>query len=127
MNRLRSLMDELEVDEAVFQTAVEPHGVERGDPFFTAQVLAALPSRLAFTGLTPLERVAILSFFYVVAGAVAVAVGWTFAPGLLDNVAHHAHGWFEGVAEVPWTWGVAAVVLVGVVAFGVTRSHTRTA
>jgi hypothetical protein len=124
MSRLRSLIDELDVAGSVTEDDRTPQ-VETRDPFFTAEVLAALPSRLAFTGITPRQRVVLLGLFHGVAVAMAVGVAWLFAPGLVGGVAQHAHDWAGTLGEVSATWSLAAVVLVGFVALAVTRSHTR--
>jgi hypothetical protein len=126
VSRLRSLLDELDVDPEA-EASLDPLPAGRGDPFFTAQVLAALPSRLAFTGLTPGQRVALLGSFHALAAALAAGVVWTFAPTSFAELTHHAHGWLDALGEAPWTWSLAAVVFVALVALAVTRSHTRPA
>jgi hypothetical protein len=124
MSRLRSLLDELEV---AGPAAADDPGtmVSSRDPFFTADVLASLPSRLPFTGITPRQRVALLGLFHAVAVAGGVGALWVFAPGVLGGVAQHAHGWSDALGEVSWMWGLAAVVLVALVALAATRSHPR--
>jgi hypothetical protein len=121
---LRSLIDELEVDDAVEVDDSTPAIASR-DPFFTAEVLGSLPSRLAFTGITPRQRIALLGLFHGVALAAGVGAAWTFGPEVLSGLAHHAHGWSDALDEVSWAWSLVAVVLVGSVALVATRTHTH--
>lgn len=125
--RLARLLDELEVD-AVSEDDIDPAAPIRGaDAFFTARVLDALPSRLAFTGLTPLQRAGLLAAFHglaVVAGFFALSA---FAPDSVASLAEQAHGWLEHGARSPSLWMLAGGTVIGVLALAVGRSPASTA
>jgi hypothetical protein len=121
---LRSLSEELEVDDPVELEDAMPVITSR-DPFFTAEVVGSLPSRLAFTGITPRQRIALLGLFHGAALAAGIGAAWTFGPEVLSGIAHHAHGFGDALGDVSWAWSLVAVVLVGAVALMATRTHTR--
>jgi hypothetical protein len=122
VSRLRSLLDELEVSPASVE---DPgRGVASRDPFFTADVLSSLPGRLAFTGITPRQRVVLLGLFHGLAVAMGVGAAWVFGSSF-GSLTQHAHGWSEALGEVSWAWISAAVVLVALVALAATRVGTE--
>jgi hypothetical protein len=110
------------------------------DAFFTARVLDALPEPLRMSGASPVMRAITLLGFHVAAAIVGVLVYRWASPRLLDVAASRAEeatsGWASGLALAPLgdpagsTSGAAAtvvgvVLVVGLVAFWATRSHTR--
>lgn len=95
------------------------------DPFFTARVLGDLPRPLAWTGLTPRRRMAVLGAFHLAAAIVAVLVMQWAMPQSVAHVAQRAHGWLQADLDLSMLGGLAAVALVVLVAFGSSRAHTR--
>ncbi len=106
-----------------------------GDAFFTARVLDALPEPLRWTGASPAMRAATLLAFHVAAAVVGVIVYRWASPKIVDQAASRAaeaaSPWASSLAQLTPGAGDAAapaaavVVVVGLVAFWATRSHTR--
>lgn len=106
-------------------------GSARADPFFTARVVSALPSRWVGSRLSPHRRAVILAGFYAGAGAAAWGVlAWiTPLQTPLQNwtgLAERAGALLQAGAPAP---GVAvaamlAVALLAVLALGAGRTHT---
>lgn len=136
--RLDTLLSELDadgLDGASTKPSVGPcPGPSGNDAFFTARVLDALPEPLRWTGATPLTRAATLLAFHVAAGVVGVIVYRWASPRLLDvaasRAAEAASPWASSLSLAPVGTDSAApaaavVLVVGLVAFWATRSHTR--
>ncbi len=128
--RLDALLSELDADDSSgFDTR------PGADAFFTARVLQALPEPLRWTGASPLMRAVTLLAFHVAAGVVGVIVYRWASPRLLDvaasRAAEAASPWAASLSLSPGGSDSAApaaaatVVVVGLVAFWATRSHTR--
>jgi len=132
--RLDTLLSELDADGA---SGIDGSSVPPGnDAFFTARVLDALPEPLRWTGATPLMRAATLLAFHVAAGVVGVIVYRWASPRLLDVAASRAQEaaspWASSLSLAPVgtdsatpVAAASVVVVVGLVAFWATRSHTR--
>lgn len=130
--RIDALLSELDAEDAAGVGSSSP--VSGGDAFFTARVLNALPEPLRWTGATPMMRAATLLAFHVAAAVVGVIVYRWASPRLLDvaadRAAEAASPWAASLSLSPAGTDAAApaaavVVVVGLVAFWATRSHTR--
>ena len=141
--RLDALLDEFGADPSCSDDLGVPRS-SSGDPFFTARVLDALPEPLRWTGASPLTRVATLLAFHVAAAVVGVIVYRWASPRFFDQLsdrvselsaspsAEGASPWAASLALAPGmdtaSPGLAmllVVLVVGLVAFWATRSHTR--
>ncbi|MCR9165290.1 MAG: hypothetical protein ACE37F_26740 [Nannocystaceae bacterium] len=128
--RLDELLCELGAEGESDAHAPAPMG--GGDVFFTARVLDALPEPLRWTGASPLTRAATLLGFHVAAAVVGVMAYRWASPRIFDvaatRAAEAASPWASSLALVPVDDPVypalAVVLVVGLVAFWATRSHT---
>lgn len=128
--RLDALLDEL---------GAQPEGdgrasvSMRGDAFFTARVLDSLPEPLRWTGASPLTRAATLLAFNVAAAVVGVIVYRWASPQIFEVAANRAteaaSPWASSLALAPGVDAaypaIIVVLVVALVAFWATRTHTR--
>ena len=142
--RLDALLDELGADST--SAGTREFDAFGGDAFFTARVLDALPEPLRWTGASPLTRVATLLGFHAAAAVVGVLVYRWASPRLFEQISEQVAGMAAARPEGASVWAasgalvlgsdgsssaltmvcvVLVVLLVGLVAFWATRSHTR--
>jgi len=134
--RLDELLGELGAPTARSRLDTAASG---GDAFFTARVLGALPEPLRWTGASPMMRAVTLLAFHVAAAVVGVIVYRWASPQFVDvaasRAAEVASPWASSLALLPEGsrsaatdpayLAAAVVVVVALVAFWATRSHTR--
>lgn len=97
------------------------------DPFFTARVVRALPSRIVGSRLSPRGRAVVLSAAWAAAGAAAWAVlSWLSPEALWVAALEHAAALFGTGAMAVWQTALASVAVAVAVAVALASGRTHT-